>query len=226
MNLGLVAGLNKGMSLPTVPPVNSRLYVPASGSPIWVPETNEEAAGRLVNATSVGDAGNRSDHFMGTSMGAAWTSHGNATAVAKNSMANIGSTSGVAYTDRPFTPSGAFRIEYRARPTVASGGPAVLSTAGSDTGAILANFENAGVVAYGNSINTAHGTAGPGGPVGYAYYISIERNGSNVWTIQWSYDRALWQTVGSWSETLTITAFGVRGSAVLGHGYDFIDVVS
>lgn len=197
---------------------------------------NEVQAAVLVNATSAGDAGGRSDHFTGSVLAAKWTKSANAQATVKNSVASMYSSSGLSYIDQPFTPSGDFRIE--ARMGGGSGGAlAVFTTSGSDTGAIIINLEKAQLNVYGNSVITSEGIAGnysglqagAGGNnvASIPVYLALQR-ASGVWTGWGSFDRVSWVQIASWSEARTITTLGFRlgGGSAQPVFCDFIDVVS
>lgn len=214
---------------------------------------NEAQASQLVNATSAGDAGSRSDHFTGSVLGGAWTQVGagpTATSVGNSVFAvNQGGGSSPTLWYRTYTPSGAFRIE--ARISLAS----VIQAAQNVTFGVLVR-DTAPIAAdnTGNALNiqgewtsaawncvlysqdsgvyTARGTAVPNAAA-YTwpwFYLALARNASNQWNGYVSSDRQSWMQVGTanYAKTFTPAVIALRvASGVGAYGsIDFMDVVS
>ena len=200
----------------------------------------ENDAAALVNATSAGDAGNRADHFPGTSLDAAWTSEATAISagptVKYSSLGMRHAAASAHHRLRAFTPSGAFRIEARVRAARASGGGAGIMVRDSSAGDTTGNFVLAWILGSSQAAAytldagtlTARGTTLVEG-LGSGYvYLAIERDGANNWTCQVSLDRAHWTSmVAAHAKTMTVAKMGFRiyGNAV-SFTADFIDVVS
>ena len=199
-------------------------------------EHNEAAAAVLVDATAAGDAGSRADHFSGTSLGGAWSSEATAasTLTVKYSSLGINFTSGGAnHQLQAFTPSGAFEVQCKVwfRP---EGGGLGLFVRDSGTGdasgeGIMTFIDGASaLVTYSldaGAFNSRQSTAVSQGASNGWHYLSIARDGSNVWTSAWSKDRTIWKTLSTWSKTFTVAKVGFR----FGTGYsgvDFFDVAS
>ena len=192
---------------------------------------NENDAAVLVNATSTGDAGSRADHFAGTSLSGSWTGEGTAASqgpTVKYSSVGVRQASGTHFEYQAFTPSGAFRVECRMRAPLGSCAFIVKdSAAGSGGDGVLTWFgsglalETYSKTSGSDSLQNSAGTNSGAGWV----YLSIERNGSNSWTTQYSVDRALWVTITTGlSKTLTVAKFGLQFASV--GAVDFVDVVS
>lgn len=60
-------------------------------------------------------------------------------------------------------------------------------------------------------------------------YLALERSAANVWTASYSWDRAVWTSIGTYTKTLTAAYIKAhrftKGSGNQG-GFDFLDVVS
>ena len=199
---------------------------------------NEGQAAVLVNATSPGDAGGRSDQFLGSSLGGQWTQEsGQAITGVAYSVAsgNLGAF-GPAYYHQTYTPSGDFIVDWRGITqnfNVGGGcGVAVCDSGGIGGNGFLGflglnpqpSFQlytiiGGSLAAVGTQILQAEtGTQG-------WTYGRLTRSGTTC-SAQWSYDRKSWNT--AISTTLSFTAalmeiyFGGAGSSAL----DFVDVVA
>lgn len=199
----------------------------------------EVAASALVDATSTGDAGSRADHFLGTSLDAAWV--GEATAVAQGptvKYSSVGLTMSAAASHhrlRAYTPSGAFRIEARVRREGSESNGFSIgllvrdSSSGESSGEGMLFMINNGsgqlfsldAGSFTSRQSTARGTQSS-----RWMYLAIERDGSNNWTGAWSLDRALWNTTSSHAKTFTVAKAGFRLSNEGVYAIDFFDVVS
>ena len=219
---------------------------------VWQPATNEGLANLLINTTSTGDAGNRADHFLGSSLRAGWANQGTAftgTSV-KNSVFSMTKTSGVGYELQPYTPTGAFRVEARmtllAGPSGTSADFGLVvrdSTAGGDTGNqlwMIIGYANpttltvtfytvaAGVV---SSISNLWVGATGDFSNGQPFYLAIEADGAGNCDGQFSINRSMW--IGSLVTTVpagfTAAKMGFRHTGAVGTpvcSVDFIDVVT
>ena len=203
---------------------------------------NENDAGALTNATSTGDAGNRADHFPGTSLDAAWVAEANALAAGptvKYSAVGMRHTANNAHHRlRAYTPSGAFRIETRVRYVHSTSAGVGLFIRDSGTGD--ASGEAMLVwMSTGNAIEvysldagtlTLRGSASVESGFESAWlYLSLARDGANSWTGAFSLDRALWVTVATHAKTFTVAKAGYRlfgGGTGVTFSADFFDVVS
>src|ERR1035437_458150 len=184
---------------------------------------NEDQASVLINATSVGDAGNRSDHFLGSVLDAKWTG----AATLGKSVAGIAT----GLISVPFTPSGHFRVEGRA--VWPQGGSTANGLRISDAGGT--NWVNIAASTYANvfqayQVDASSGSNGPSitfGALPGFYYMAISRSGT-TYTFEVSYDRTNWMTVGTLTKAWTVALLKLEGSSVNGsaQGWDFVDVVS
>lgn len=202
-------------------------------------DLNEVLASQLVNATSTGDAGSRADHFLGTSLGVAWSSEATALTqgpTVKNSSfgARIGGATANHHL-RAYTPSGAFRVEVRVRRagSTASGfGIGILirdSGTGDASGNGILFTENQGNYQL-YSLDTGTYTSRQTITVATAerdwVYLALARDGSNTWTGYVSLDRALWFASATHAKTFTVAKGGFRMANVGLYAIDFFDVVS
>lgn len=199
--------------------------------------TNEQLAGALVNATSAGDGGNRSDHFLGGAISGAWAQEaGAATILVGQSLAFFQAIAGSpVYVSRAYTPTGILRVEARLR-------------RGSSVGGIFLMVRDAANGTSGDAMAVA---AGQGAPDNYTLwsldagvfnlraqanapvateiytnyvYIALERDGASNWTAFHSLDRFSWQQIGSWNKMFAAVKLALRLDSV-GAVLDFVDVV-
>lgn len=234
--------------------------IPSGQQSSSLSRSSDSLANQLINAKTAGDAGNRSDHFLGTSLGGQWTATttgGSGTVSVKNSVLAFKSPAGQSCLfSQAFTPSGAFRVEARLGSTTnpihgaAIGGGTQIWV--SDT-TNVASFNYVGVefnlgflvnkavagtysglteieAGYGfNAWQNAETASSPSGasPGLIWGYVSLERDGSNNWTAQGSWDRNLWTTIGTVSAfTFTPGFMFIQGFDNTGSFFiDFIDVV-
>jgi hypothetical protein len=236
-----------GSGLPSSPTNNSRLWIPGGGSAAWTDERNEDAAGRLVNATSTGDAGGRATHFMGTALPSGWsqTAHAPGSQVVGNSVLSVVTAGGTAqHTDysTPYTPTGAFTVECRARVGVSTSsserylklwvGTANLTNTGSwammSCGSVSAST---GQPNFAMATSSANGTAATDNAIGFGqwFYLRLHYDGAGTWTGFYSPDRTLWLTAVTASLSLTFTpayaGFSI-GEATQYAAIDFFDVTA
>ncbi len=216
------------------------------------PQDNESVAAALINATSSGDAGNRSDHFPGSVLRGSWSSVGATPAAVAVGYSSLGvlvnSTAGDTIYQQAYTPSGAFDIHARVRVTgVNSAGSSIGvlikdSTAGGETGNGMLITMELGTVPRAEFFSldsgsfTSRGGGSGSGEFGYGWvYIRITRDGSNQWNAYRSNDRSLWIQVGSinYSKTFTVASMALRFAGsnaqtppIWDANCDFIDVVS
>lgn len=241
-----VTGTPSSGQVPTATGASAATWqTPSAGGS--VNEHNENAAALLVNATATGDAGNRADHFPGTSLDAAWVAEAGALSAGptvKYSVVSMtGSSLAASHRLRAFTPSGAFRVEAKIRiagPSQSQAGTSCgFLVRDSSTGDTTGNWMMAHVdgttigLVHAYSLDTGTGTArgiainGVQGGYGSPIYLAIERNGSNAWTIQVSPDRVSWITsVSGHSKTFTVAKVGFRIYDLNTISVDFFDVVS
>lgn len=203
---------------------------------------NESTAGMLVDATTPGDAGGRSDHFLGSAL-SGWTVFnvsGALTPILGNSVVNL-SSSGVGYIYKPFTPSGAFAVEARL---------AVNPGVSGDVGLYVTDYEGAGSPATnGNAVAAAlfwnssvskfqmDATRIAGGarttlgtfdiPAATWIYLRVTRSAAGVVEAFYSFDRTRWVSFGG-APTLSFTPTRVllTVGSVNGASADLLDVVA
>ena len=210
--------------------------------------TNEDNATALVNATAVGDAGSRANHFLGSVVPSGWTSSGSSfyQQVVKNSSLGIAQASGGERSVRingGFSPSGAFRVEGRisVQSNYGTGGDGVWlfvwnnqlwqeSSPSGKNGVAMGVDTNGNFVAWhfvpGSGWFQLNVTSG-----GYAFgtwvYVALERDASSNWKYAWSADRALWlDLVTGDNHPFTVDKVGFRWGALTNGSVDFFDVVS
>ena len=203
--------------------------------PSSTPLDNETQAGILINATSTGDAGNRADHFTGSSLSGSWTRAGLApdVQVVSNSMLSLSSSGSFARTtyQRAYTPSGAFTLECRViGGNSGDGADGYFHLYVGDTANQGGNWQ--GIVYKNGSI----GGAGSGGsstavpaadiPALSPVYLRIHFDGANTWTPSYSRDRNYWFTTqAKTGVTFTPVFLGIRVSDQTTYiGIDFVDV--
>lgn len=203
---------------------------------------NENDAAALTNATSTGDAGNRADHFPGTTLDAAWAAEANALAAGptvKYSAVGMRHTANNAHHRlRAYTPSGAFRIETRVRYVHSTSAGAGLfirdSGTGDASGEAMLVWMSTGnaieVYSLDAGVLTLRGSASVESGFESAWlYLALARDGANSWTGAFSLDRALWVTVATHAKTFTVAKAGYRlfgGGTGVTFSADFFDVVS
>jgi hypothetical protein len=201
---------------------------------------NEAQASVLVNATSAGDAGGRSDHFLGSSLAAAWTTTGLTIKTGKSVVTPANTSSSTFLTMKaPYTPSGAFRIE--ARVSIGLNASVQVMLAAFDSAAGIAgdavavralnNGDNATIRVGSLPLNGgAFGSAYSDGAIAFPppsfIYLALARDGSNNWTAFYSFDRNNWQACGTGSKTFTVAQLGFMLLYTGFASIDFIDVVS
>lgn len=205
---------------------------------------NENAAAALVNATTAGDAGNRSDQFNGAALSGNWTQE--ATALSSGPTVEYSVFSGTSGGNathylQSFTPSGAFRIEMRAwaKTTTSLSGICILardSGTGDASGNGVAAWYtfNAGlnsirVVTLDTGTYTSRASANianDGSGAMRMIYVALTRDGSNNWYASASFDRVGWVDTSTTAKTVTIAKAGIRWSINCLAGIDFWDVVS
>ena len=253
---GSLARLAKGADnqVLTVDPVTHLLSYKTAGAGGTPPLDNESQASALVNATSVGDAGGRADHFLGNALGPQWT----------NVLASQSQTVGYSSLGfrppnglntvwaQPFTPSGAFRLEARVGSTLrflnagAGHGPNIRvanDITGADpngslnwvamewNGSALLSQQTAGVYA---EVQETFGRTDPAGNPGPSYalwaWIRLERDGANNFSAFFSYDRSRWVPAGTLARALTVNYLLIAGfvadASAGSHFFDCVDVVS
>lgn len=229
-----------GSGLPAGGTVGQVVVNTGSGTGSWQGPANETMAGSLVNATSTGDAGNRADHFLGSALGGAWTQEASAaTVTVANSswvVATIGGAESV-YT-KPYTPSGAFRVEAKVLLS-ADNNQVILAVKDSSSGTDASGNWIELAVLTNDTVVTSKIVAGSGTVIntvaddrlmGRWIYLAISRDGSNNWSTYYSFDRAAWITAmggSAFAFTFTVAKFGRRDvGGSLQACFDFIDVVS
>ena len=210
-----------------------------SGAAAWVDGGNLQATGELVNATSPGDAGNRSDHFDGSALGDQWTNLVNAPTqevVAYSAFGFYHHTLPVEYVE-PYTPSGAFRVESQVRVVDSGSSWGVglwvrddgTGEGSGNYGVFLDSTISGGATSIilwylddGSFVSKATFTLGgpPAGPV----YLALARDGSNNWTGYWSLNRGMWVEIGTFTAAMTVAQLGFRGIGII--SCDWIDVVA
>ncbi len=203
-------------------------------------QINEIAAGVLTNATSVGDAGNRADHFQGITLGAKWTSVdiSGAGVVTVGNSCYANQTTGESYITQPYTATGAFEVHMRCAvlPNPASSVDLYVTDTTSGTvisagNALDANLFWTGGVPVCSATSTAAGTRtnrGTNQTVGGCsfVYLRLKRDGSNNCTMGYGVDRSYWQNFSA-SFVLAFTAarIVIRVANTVGPAVDFFDVV-
>lgn len=210
------------------------------------PQDNESRASVLVNATSAGDAGNRADHFPGSSL-SGWAAYqAAATIVVGNSVVSFQSTHNTAtFYYKTYTPSGAFRIEARVS-RLGNGLAGGASSAGQGPYFGLMNSSNGDnvtveVSGYSAIISknisssytqTDSYTVPPSDTYRsypFWWYLRLDRDGANNYTGYVSHDRTLWVQIGTFSSLPTSMGsmcFGGYSDAGTAFSLDFVDVIS
>lgn len=203
---------------------------------------NELAAGALTNATSTGDAGNRSDHFTGAALSGNWTVSGTFqnTGVAYSVWHADGPASGIAYITQPYTPSGDFKLEWRVRALTGAN-----SAAGDQFFGVVAADNSMQTIAWNASTGIAIGFTGAHGSVASSIsnlsfggsatiipdvrqnwvYMQLARAGS-TFTVSYSFDRAIWTATSS-NNTQAVTVANILQVVQTGNtgtSVDFVDV--
>ncbi|MFN2466130.1 MAG: hypothetical protein ABR598_07690 [Candidatus Dormibacteria bacterium] len=195
---------------------------------------NEGQASILINATSPGDAGNRSDHFLGGALAAAWVNEATAFAVSqvgKSSLA-LKTAAGNGHLLRPYTPSGAFRVEAR---VMSPGGANAIgffmrdaATGDAAGDGVLVQVDGGGLNLYsfdGGAFTSRQTLAVGGIPQNTWYYLALVRDGANNWHAEASFDRNFWFATGAYAKAFAVAKMGFRAGASVA-AYDFVDVVS
>ena len=202
---------------------------------------NEGQACLLTNAVSPGDAGNRSDHFLGDRLGTQWTidPHSGAplSQVANSSAAANNPTSPGAFYSQPFTPSGDFIVESRvtAEAQATGGLTALMVLDGNFTvangfmvGAQLASGQvQFGWYTFTSGTDTPQGTSIILNELGTSpwVFVRIQRTGTSL-IASWSYDRMAWNVQAGVTKVFTATRLEIGYFSPCRGGIDFVDVVA
>ena len=198
---------------------------------------NEFQAAQLVNATSVGDAGNRSDQFLGSSLGVQWTNDALAPTGVGDSVVFAQNLNGV-LTWEPYTPSGAFDVQ--ARVCIEAAVNAMVAIAVTDSGGFGGNgyicpiiLQTGDWTLAGASIDSGSQTIRNFSTIQFWtgtatwIYIRLVRDGSNNCFTYWSWDRQDWSNPRSFNKAFTAARlyFVIGNGTAATAGIDFVDVV-